>query len=381
MATYNRVSYGSQGSDVTELQKLLNKNGYTLDEDGIFGNKTRDAVRDYQQKNGLAVDGIVGDITWGSLTKDINSTDTPATTPTTAEPEVEPPSYKPSDAVTQAEELLRQQMANKPGAYQSAWQEQINEILKQIMNREKFSYDLNEDVLYQQYKDQYTTQGKMAMMDTMGQAQAMTGGYGNSYAQGVGQQAYQGYLQGLNDKIPELYQIALNQYNTEGDRMYDQFALMSDREDQEYGRYRDQMTDYFSELERLYNKYITERDFDYNKWADELGFNYQKERDEIEDDRWEKEFEEAKRQFQLSLDNKSSSGGGGGSRYTKEPEEPEGDEFMTTADAKKEIEMSLPAWAFNGGGQAMIKQAVQSMYASGNISESQVAELLKMFGF
>ena len=32
--TRNQLSYGSLGSDVTELQKLLNQNGYTLDEDG-----------------------------------------------------------------------------------------------------------------------------------------------------------------------------------------------------------------------------------------------------------------------------------------------------------------------------------------------------------
>ena len=85
------------------------------------------------------------------------------------------------------------------GQYQSPWQTQLNDTISKILNREKFSYDLNGDALYQQYKDQYVNQGQQAMMDTMGQAQAMTGGYGNSYAQTVGQQTYQGYLQQLND--------------------------------------------------------------------------------------------------------------------------------------------------------------------------------------
>ena len=115
-----------------------------------------------------------------------NTTNDTATTDTKA-PSFEYEEYKPSDTVTQAEELLKQQLANKPGDYQSAWQTQLDDILNQILNREKFSYDLNGDALYQQYKDLFTTQGKMAMMDTMGQAQAMTGGYGNSYAQTVGQ--------------------------------------------------------------------------------------------------------------------------------------------------------------------------------------------------
>ena len=51
----SQVQYGSQGSDVKELQKLLNQNGYSLDEDGIFGTKTQSAVKDYQKKMGLDV--------------------------------------------------------------------------------------------------------------------------------------------------------------------------------------------------------------------------------------------------------------------------------------------------------------------------------------
>ena len=60
MATYSQVKKGSKGSSVEELQKLLNQNGYSLSVDGVFGSNTQAAVRDYQRKNGLAVDGIVG---------------------------------------------------------------------------------------------------------------------------------------------------------------------------------------------------------------------------------------------------------------------------------------------------------------------------------
>ena len=177
MANRNQLSYGSQGSDVTELQKLLNQNGYQLDEDGIFGTKTQDAVKDYQQKNKLDVDGIVGTNTWGALTK---APVTQKSAGTTATSGFQYDTYQESDAVKQAQAMLQQQLSQKPGQYTSPWQSQLNDIIDKIMNREKFSYDLNGDALYQQYKDQYTTQGKLAMMDTMGQAAAMTGGYGNS---------------------------------------------------------------------------------------------------------------------------------------------------------------------------------------------------------
>ena len=131
----------------------------------------------------------------------------------------------------------------KKTGYQSPWEDQLKETANKILNREKFSYDVNGDALYKQYKDRYTQQGRQAMMDTMGQAQAMTGGYGNSYAQSVGQQTYQGYMQGLNDKIPTLYQIAMDKYTNEGNQMRDNMNLMMQQDDIEYGRYRDRLAD------------------------------------------------------------------------------------------------------------------------------------------
>ena len=131
----------------------------------------------------------------------------------------------------------------KKTGYESPWQDQLRETANKILNREKFSYDLNGDALYKQYKDRYTQQGRQAMMDTMGQAAALTGGYGNSYAQSVGQQTYQGYMQGLNDKIPSLYQIALDKYTTEGNQMRDNMNLMQQQDEIGYGRYRDQLAD------------------------------------------------------------------------------------------------------------------------------------------
>ena len=305
MATYKQVSYGSQGSDVTELQKLLNKNGgYNLAEDGIYGKNTDAAVRDWQKKSGLAVDGIVGDNTWGSLTgfKPIEQAPistmgagTGATKPTTDG--FQYADYQESDTVKQAEAMLNEQLAQKPGEYQSAWQQQLNDAINKILNREKFSYDLNGDALYQQYKDKYIQQGKMAMMDTMGQAQAMTGGYGNSYAQSVGQQAYQSHLQELNDIVPELYQMAYDQYAQEGQDMYNQAALMAQQEDRDYGRYQDAMNAWQAERDYLAGRYDSERDYDYGKYTDGRNYQYQQDRDAVEDQRWQTEFDEAKRQY------------------------------------------------------------------------------------
>lgn len=127
------------------------------------------------------------------------------------------------------------------GGYVNPYEGQIMELYKGISERKPFRYDVNEDVMYQNLRDQYIAGGQMAMMDTMGQAAQLTGGYGNSYAQGVGQQAYQGYLQGLNDQVPDLYNMALQNYIQTGDAMLQQYGLLQDMADDDYGKYKDQM--------------------------------------------------------------------------------------------------------------------------------------------
>ena len=220
--------------------------------------------------------------------------------------------YVESDTVRQAQSALNAQLQNKPGAYQSQWQSNLDDILDRIQNREKFTYDINGDALYQQYKDKFITQGKLAMQDTMGQAAAMTGGYGNSYAATVGNQAYQASLQGLNDVIPELYNLAYEQYNQQGQDLYNQYALLGEREAQDYNRYRDTVSDWNSERDYLagrydsersydYGKYTDDRNFDYSAWTDNRNYEYQQERDRIADEQWQKNFDEAKRQYEATM--------------------------------------------------------------------------------
>lgn len=227
--------------------------------------------------------------------------------------------YEESDTVKNAGTALNDHLANKPGEYQSQWQTQLNDLMGQIMNRDKFSYDLNGDALYQQYKDKYIQQGKLAMADTMGQAAALNGGYGSSYAQSVGQQAYQASLDNLNDIVPELYAMALDQYNREGQDLYNQYGMVADRENLDYGRYRDTVSDYLTERDYLAGRYDSERDYDYSKYVDDRNFSYgqysddrnlaydeyatdkglsyQQYRDAIADEQWQKDFDEAVRQY------------------------------------------------------------------------------------
>jgi lysozyme family protein len=62
------LRWGTKGNDVKALQKALNDSGFDAGEvDGEFENNTEDAVKDFQLKAGLMVDGEVGPMTWGKL--------------------------------------------------------------------------------------------------------------------------------------------------------------------------------------------------------------------------------------------------------------------------------------------------------------------------
>jgi hypothetical protein len=63
------LRFSSSGVAVKVLQQLLSSNGYTIRSDGVFGALTEAAVKAFQNKRNLAVDGIVGQRTWYELTK------------------------------------------------------------------------------------------------------------------------------------------------------------------------------------------------------------------------------------------------------------------------------------------------------------------------
>ena len=197
---------------VEKLQKLLNeKQGAGLTVDGIFGVKTDGAVRAYQKANALEVDGIVGPKTWGALLKTEQTTTSVPQTPTAAQ---------------QAQTKLEEFSANAPGDFVFDRQH-LRDLAQQAwLNREAFAYDPNADALYRQYKDHFSTQGRRAMEDTYGQAAALTGGYGNSYAQLAGQQAYGAYLQQLADVMPKLYDLAYEKWSDGGKALQSRYETL-----------------------------------------------------------------------------------------------------------------------------------------------------------
>ena len=115
------------------------------------------------------------------------------------------------------------------GVTQDPYAAQANALYQQLMSRGDFVYDLQADMLYRQYADQYSQLGRQAMMDATGTAAGLTGGYGSSFANLVGNQAYQQYMGQLNAMIPDFYDRAYQRWLDQGDLMLQQYQLAQSR--------------------------------------------------------------------------------------------------------------------------------------------------------
>lgn len=225
--------------------------------------------------------------------------------------------YKPyelSEEIKKAQQALEQQLAQKPQDYQSNWEEALKQAAQNLLNRQPFRYDAGSDPLYQNYRQQYVKDGRLAMLDTLGQAQANTGGYGNSYAQTTAQQAYGAQLQSLNDRIPELYQLALNRYGLETTALSDRLSYLQQQENQDYSRWQDALDTWQKQANLLANQLSQQKEQDYNRYVSDRDYSYKLSQSELEQQRWQAEFDEARRQFEAAQAAKtatSSSKGGG----------------------------------------------------------------------
>lgn len=280
-STYQTVRYGSTGSAVRQLQSALNQKGYQLSEDGIFGAKTRAAVRDYQKKNGLLLDGIAGSQTWNHLMSAAAAPSGPTESrqvlsgvsdETAARLAQLEKGYEASGDVTAAQEEQRSIEALRPGAWRSSYAGQLEQLYSEISGRGAFRYDPAEDAAFVQYAGMYQRQGRRAMEDTLGQAAALTGGYGSSYAQATGQQSYGEYLQKLNEVLPELEQAARSRYDAEGKSMLQQYQLLQGREDDERSAWEAAMEAWQKEADSAAKRTQTAAQQDYDAWQDALKY-------------------------------------------------------------------------------------------------------------
>ena len=134
-----------------------------------------------------------------------------------------------------------------------------DDLINQLANPEKFSYDHNTDESYKAYAKQYAREGQRATADTLAAASAQSGGIASSYALTAAGQQGNYYASQLSDKIPELYQNAYNRYLNEYNMKREALNSIQSETNAAHDRY---LGDY--------NVYNTNRNFEYTKYQNEL---------------------------------------------------------------------------------------------------------------
>lgn len=134
-----------------------------------------------------------------------------------------------------------------------------DDLINQLANPEKFSYDHNTDESYKAYAKQYAREGQRATADALAAASAQSGGIASSYALTAAGQQGNYYASQLADKIPELYQNAYNRYLNEYNMKREALNSIQSETNAAHDRY---LGDY--------NVFNTDRNFEYAKYQNEL---------------------------------------------------------------------------------------------------------------
>lgn len=182
-------------------------------------------------------------------------------------------------AIEQYQDMLNSYDQENPKPTTPQSDPRIDELLNQILNREDFSYDAANDPMYQQYAEMYQREGDRAMRNTLAEAAASAGGM-NTYAMTAAMQANNYYNSQLNDKIPELYQLAYEMYLKDKESQVQDLGILQNMDATQYSRYRDTINDWYNDKSFAYGAYNDavqqgnwQTNFDYNSKWDNLTFN------------------------------------------------------------------------------------------------------------
>ena len=199
-----------------------------------------------------------------------------------------------------------------------------DEALGRAENME-WNYDPETDPVWQAYQKQYRREGNRATEDVLGRAAAMTNGIPSSYAVSAAAQAGNNYAAQLSDRLPELYNDAYNRYlqefqrqlgiadayagygQTEYSRYLDRLGQWNTDRNFGYNAYRDSVADqrYDQEWAQQMREYADSQNWKATEWeqylreyGDQLSqqereWAYQQARDAVEDERWERQYNDS----------------------------------------------------------------------------------------
>lgn len=200
--------------------------------------------------------------------------------------------------------------------------DEVLATIYEYKNRPAFSYDPTADSLYQNALNNAMKGGQMAMQDTIGQASALTGGYGSSYATSAANQAYNSFIEGAYDNMADYYNMALNAYNAEGDRLLNAYNMLSDQDkfayqkdvdayNRAYQEKRDAINDAYRQDYFEWEKETDARDYDEDVRRYNEGMDFEREQFSESNKQFWAGFDEGKREFDegMALDRETFEAG------------------------------------------------------------------------
>ena len=231
----------------------------------------------------------------------------------------------------------------------------------------------------------------------MGAATAATGGYGSTYAQAAGQQAYDNYLSQLNDKSFDIYDRVYQQYLNEGQELYNRLNAVNNQDNIDYSRYRDSVNDYYNDLNYYAGRYDSSSNQDFGAYQTDLSaqqwaeqYAYQKTQDALAQQNWQTQFDYQKQQDALQLElqrqqlaaslAKKASGGSSGRSSkgsSKKSSSTSSDLAKYVEDAKRLIE-SKDGHGRTNYSIAQVIEYVADQYPS--LTDSQIKKVITQAG-
>lgn len=183
------------------------------------------------------------------------------------------PTYADSSETRQA----RQQADNYANSYTdkinkgytSKYKGAIDELANQYQ-KNKFDWTPENSSEYQQKKEKYTREGKVAQENVQGSYAANTGGYSNTYSQTAGQKAFGEYMDELANKVPTLKNEAYKSYQQQQEDTLNRIGVLQNLDNTQYQRYRDSVTDDYDFMTYYENKYGTSKGLDMSNFQNEL---------------------------------------------------------------------------------------------------------------
>lgn len=313
-----------------------------------------------------------------------------------------------SESVTQAFEWLQgQQDYFKNG--KTSWDDKIYGQIDKIENRDKFVYDVDNDPLFQQALSSAMNSGKTAMQDTIGQASALTGGYGSTYATSVGNQAYNSFIEDAYDNLPQYYQMALSAYQAEGEEMYNLlgmytqmgetewnrnvdayntvFDYANSQRNFEYGMHQDDITNMYNTMNMYDSFYKQENAQNMTLWQQEIenawktiGQQSSDYQFDIQQDQWDKQFGLQEKEYKVSTGDTNMDGVlsadeiakmnttysyDSNGKLVKGTKDNEGETYKTPTQSQKQKALE----AYNNGGEKEYYKYLDSLPSNIDVDE------------